>query len=461
MKYDALGNRIVKENPKHKVKEVYVRDAQGNILALYQVKNDSLYTKEFYMYGSNRLGYIEDEVFLGKKCMGKFCNITANPINPMPFIGTQKTLPTLPPVVIQSMVSSSVGIVFGKKRYELTDWLGNVRVVINDRKTPVNIGTTTVGYKAQVVSITDYYSFGSEIAERSYDPVKPFYRFGFNTQEKTFELNRDHYTAKFWEYDARLGRRWNVDPKPNAALSNYAVLNGNPILLTDIDGDTTYIFTNKGVFKGVILDNLSSNEIVLMSEKNANAVFTLVGKYSNEIVAKVARDPKFAYARITANTAEELMKHWTPSKQENAGLLYADKNTKEVKVAKAHQEEINLAILGGEADARSLAGLENEVKDKGIIVGIWHTHPENTFEASQPSTRDYEGAGYVNSLQKGGIGIIVQKEKFSIYTLNDFYNPEWLGTVGKTEKKDLRVFPSDHHKSVFNKNISPQYINKK
>jgi hypothetical protein len=47
--------------------------------------------------------------------------------------------------------------VFDKKRYELSDWLGSVRVVINDRKTPVNIGTTTVGYKAQVVSVSDYY----------------------------------------------------------------------------------------------------------------------------------------------------------------------------------------------------------------------------------------------------------------------------------------------------------------
>jgi hypothetical protein len=135
------------------------------------------------------------------------------------------------------MVSSSVSVVFGKKRYELSDWLGNVRVVINDRKTPVNSGVTTVGYKAQVVSVTDYYSFGSEIAERSYDPVKPFYRFGFNTQEKTFELNRDHYTAKFWEYDARLGRRWNVDPKPTVGESEYAVNKNNPVLNNDPDGD--------------------------------------------------------------------------------------------------------------------------------------------------------------------------------------------------------------------------------
>jgi hypothetical protein len=220
MKYDALGNRIVKENPKHKIKEVYVRDAQGNILALYQVKGDSLYTKEFYMYGSQRLGYLEDGVFLGRKCIGKWCNVLT-PVLPM----------------FPSTLSNSVGVVLGKKRYELNDWLGNVRVVINDRKTPVNSGNATVGYKAQVVNVSDYYSFGSEIAERSYDPVKPFYRFGFNTQEKTFELNRDHYTAKFWEYDARLGRRWNVDPKPTVGESEYAVNKNNPVLNNDPNGD--------------------------------------------------------------------------------------------------------------------------------------------------------------------------------------------------------------------------------
>jgi len=104
----------------------------------------------------------------------------------------------------------------------------------------------TVGYKAQVGGVTDYYSFGGEIAERSYDPVKPFYRFGFNTQEKTFELNRDHYTAKFWEYDARLGRRWNVDPVKKHWLSDYVVLSDNPIWKVDPDGLDDYKVDKKG-----------------------------------------------------------------------------------------------------------------------------------------------------------------------------------------------------------------------
>jgi hypothetical protein len=39
------------------------------------------------------------------------------------------------------------------------------------------------------------------------------YRYGFNGQEKSTELDQDgnSMTAEYWQYDARLGRRWNVD----------------------------------------------------------------------------------------------------------------------------------------------------------------------------------------------------------------------------------------------------------
>ncbi len=92
-------------------------------------------------------------------------------------------------------------------------------------------------YAAQVVEVSDYYPFGSPLYGRRWEPVKPLYRFGFNTQEKVNEISPDHYTAKYWEYDARLGRRWNLDPKPQAGVSNYAVNMDNPIRWNDPDGD--------------------------------------------------------------------------------------------------------------------------------------------------------------------------------------------------------------------------------
>lgn len=41
----------------------------------------------------------------------------------------------------------------------------------------------------------------------------------------------------FWEYDTRLGRRWNLDPKPTIGVSDYACFNDNPIQFSDVNGD--------------------------------------------------------------------------------------------------------------------------------------------------------------------------------------------------------------------------------
>jgi hypothetical protein len=69
--------------------------------------------------------------------------------------------------------------------------------------------------------------------------LKGGYRFGYNGQEKVDEIAGagNHTTAEFWEYDTRLGRRWNRDPKPNPSVSDYACFNNNPIWNTDVLGD--------------------------------------------------------------------------------------------------------------------------------------------------------------------------------------------------------------------------------
>ena len=65
------------------------------------------------------------------------------------------------------------------------------------------------------------------------------YRYGFNGQERSKELNNDSYTAEFWQYDGRLGRRWNLDPQPDVHLSAYGVFANNPIFNADPLGDTS------------------------------------------------------------------------------------------------------------------------------------------------------------------------------------------------------------------------------
>ena len=63
------------------------------------------------------------------------------------------------------------------------------------------------------------------------------YRFGYGTQEKDTDIGEGIYTAEFWEYDSRLGRRWNIDPKPINGISPYSCFLNIPTLLNDPDGD--------------------------------------------------------------------------------------------------------------------------------------------------------------------------------------------------------------------------------
>ncbi len=72
-------------------------------------------------------------------------------------------------------------------------------------------------------------------------------RFGFNGQEKDNEVTGtgNSMTAEYWQYDSRLGRRWNVDPVIKIFESPYATFSNNPILLKDINGRDTAFADNQ------------------------------------------------------------------------------------------------------------------------------------------------------------------------------------------------------------------------
>ncbi|RZK25318.1 MAG: hypothetical protein EOO43_05840 [Flavobacterium sp.] len=71
---------------------------------------------------------------------------------------------------------------------------------------------------------------------RKYSAVNG-YRFSFNGQEKEKDFNENVTNALYWEYDSRIGRRWNLDPKFNAGESRYSTLGTNPITYKDPLGD--------------------------------------------------------------------------------------------------------------------------------------------------------------------------------------------------------------------------------
>jgi hypothetical protein len=101
------------------------------------------------------------------------------------------------------------------------------------------------------------------------------YRFGFNGQEKDNEIegNGNLNTAEFWEYDSRLGRRWNVDPVAKRWESSYATFSNNPLRYIDINGKTPNdYFNDKGNKIGTDGDKDNNGKFVVTNEDEANKI---------------------------------------------------------------------------------------------------------------------------------------------------------------------------------------------
>jgi len=81
---------------------------------------------------------------------------------------------------------------------------------------------------------------------RTFQAGSSFYRYSINGQEKTPEIASNTTSAEYWQYDARIVRRWNVDPVPKDYESPYAAFGNSPIWLGDSNGADTTVPTVGG-----------------------------------------------------------------------------------------------------------------------------------------------------------------------------------------------------------------------
>jgi|GEM_PF-3788626 len=72
--------------------------------------------------------------------------------------------------------------------------------------------------------------------------INETYSYGFNGMMRSDEVagSGNSYTAEFWQYSSRLGRRWNIDPVVKDWESGYATFRGNPIWWIDPNGDNAW-----------------------------------------------------------------------------------------------------------------------------------------------------------------------------------------------------------------------------
>lgn len=214
--YDAAGNRITKKvtSGTGVVTTYYVRDAQGNVLGVYD-KNSTTFTwQEQHLYGSSRLGMVRPQWSLS----------ASQPLSSDAYNA------------VNDPVDDGIE---GKRVFEITNHLGNVLTTLSDRSLQVETsgGGSVSYYVPEILSEQDYYPFGLLMQGRGTSIGS--YRYGFNGQEMSNEIKGvgNSYTAEYWEYDPRVGRRWNVDPLKLTWESSYLVNGNNPIFFIDPDGD--------------------------------------------------------------------------------------------------------------------------------------------------------------------------------------------------------------------------------
>lgn len=281
--YDVSGNRISKvvipPSGGQGVTTWYARDAQGNVMSVYEAGKASLNDgrlsqTELHLYGSSRLGLLRRSLMVEDSIL-----TTPDPYKiTMPIFGAGDSIP----------------FARGKKLFELSNHLGNVLVTVNDKKLGISSNNSTIDYfNPQVVSAQDYYPFGMLQVGRSYNAGG--YRYGFNGQERSDEVKGEgnSYTAQFWEYDSRIGRRWNLDPVTKIHESPYMTFSGNPIELRDPNGADTTLPGGDGrnitlptgasgitTFDGGV-KNLQNSSVTVQPASGTLSSFTINGKQFN------------------------------------------------------------------------------------------------------------------------------------------------------------------------------------
>jgi len=210
--YDAATDRIGKTASG--ANTWYVRDAQGNVLAVYG--GGSMTLQEQHLYGRSRIGMVT---------------------NPAVLTSTAQYL--------GSKLGSGYLYVFdrGNKRFELANHLGNVLVTVSDRKFGVASpgGVAVAYYTPNVVNAQDYYPFGSLMPGRDTTfNGNGLYRYGFNGKENDNEVkgvgDQQDYGMRI--YDPRVGRFLSVDPitQKYPELTPYQFASNRPIDGLDRDG---------------------------------------------------------------------------------------------------------------------------------------------------------------------------------------------------------------------------------
>jgi hypothetical protein len=201
------------------------------------------------------------------------------------------------------------------------------------------------------------YAFGMAMPGRSYQSSIS-YRYGMNGQEKDLEIFEGAMTAEFWEYDTRLGRRWNLDPKSTVGVGDYACFLDNPIEYADPNGDKVRFDNAKAFFKVIgkaITDKTFRQQLIAQHKATRTTTQTNYDSEGNERSTDVTHKQYFHY-RYNKQSENSL--------QEGADNLDDENTRRDEKGVHSSANRLDVAFSNNSETFKSVGaggiGLENQ-----------------------------------------------------------------------------------------------------
>jgi hypothetical protein len=230
------------------------------------------------------------------------------------------------------------------------------------------------------------------------------YSFSFNGQERDDEVAGvgNIMTATFWEYDARLGRRWNIDPKSYSWESSYSTMGNNPICMNDRNGDK---------WKDPAKDSKKASELKANLKKREKEL----GKEAERYERKAKRfdgknQEKFEKYSNLAKIAKEGFKQMNDAQRELE--VMGDENTSQV---------FTFTLFNGVGVAKI------KMDEKGVI-NIPYENEDNIL-AIHESFHGFQHLKGDLRIEQGGTDFLDIHDEVNAYKRQFFYEPSSVTTI--------------------------------
>lgn len=319
--YDAMGQRFMKcEKPKNQTNGAllsqqlwkftyYQRDAQGNVLSIYQIAKKpadcpyEMKLDEQVLYGSNRLGVYRRKVNIGISGISlslipgirtAFCVAIAEPVGTAVIepTGFDPTLPaavathlgglteTLYTQQIHAVATVSKTLPGGavvttvptfwersRRQYEFSNHLGNVLLTVSDLKKGMETGTPNSSvdyYTADVLTTHDYEPFGNQMPGRT-----------LLEQACSTYISSDSIFVMKEPFDALDNNIWALDGATHTMAPGIITVNATAVnqglsgLLTGVQPSKTYTIK-------VRLDQIPTNGVNISIRDYTTGALVLV-----------------------------------------------------------------------------------------------------------------------------------------------------------------------------------------